>query len=78
MTSDPVIVQALAIIEKHHVKHGQPSVLEMQDVEAAMGARVNGHVLPEELAQDTLEELGWHVEMVDGEIYRLERAADRA
>ncbi|UIN38396.1 hypothetical protein [Methylobacterium oryzae] len=72
MIAAPVLVQALAIIEKHHVKHGQPSVLEMRDVEQAMAGRVNDHVLPEELAQDTLEELGWHVEMVDGEIYRLE------
>lgn len=47
-------------------------------MEQVMGGRVNDHVRPEELAQDTLEELGWHVEMVDGEIYRLDRTTDLA
>ncbi len=69
----PTVTKALALIEDHHVEHGVPSVMEMHDIRAAMEAHGETGATPAELTHDTLTDLGWHVEMVDGVIYRLER-----
>ena len=61
------------MIEHHHVEHGVPSVMEMHDIRKALEAHGETGVDPETLAHDTLAAQGWHVEMVDGAIYRLER-----
>ena len=69
----PTITKALAVIEHHHVEHGVPSVMEMHELREALEAHGETRVDPETLAHDTLIAQGWHVEMVDGVIYRLDR-----
>lgn len=73
MPTNSATQKALVLIEDHHVEHGEPSVLEMQDIRAAMEAHGETGVDAATLAHDTLTALGWRVEMVDGVNYRLER-----
>ncbi|MGU3664930.1 hypothetical protein ACLBX9_12155 [Methylobacterium sp. A49B] len=70
---NPTVTKALAVIEHHHVEHGVPTVMEMHDLREALIAYRDTGVDPETLAHDALTAQGWHVEMVDGVIYRLER-----